>query len=96
MQFIQQRPDEVRLNVLKASLQYSAAIRMGCELVYVILECRDEERPVRERAFQLAHVVAVSVFHTLKYVPVQLGDPADLFLGAEKVNHLPGEESIQT
>jgi hypothetical protein len=25
---------------------------MSCELEYVILECRDEERPVRERAFQ--------------------------------------------
>ena len=52
MQFIQQRSDEVRLYMLKASLQNSAAVRMSCELVYMILECRDEERPVREGAFQ--------------------------------------------
>jgi hypothetical protein len=51
MQFIQQRPDEVWLYMLKASLQNSAAVCMSCELVYVILECRDEERPVREWAF---------------------------------------------
>jgi hypothetical protein len=43
MQFIQQRPDEVWLNVLKASLQNSAAVGVRCELVHMILECPDEE-----------------------------------------------------
>lgn len=43
-----------------------------------------------EMSNERPHMIAVGVFHTLKDMTVEFGDPSGLVFGTQKVNHLPG------